>query len=112
MAYIQRNEAGKIIAVFEAPQADNQEYLSLDSPELIEYLVKSSNSEDVLAALSISDITLIRVLDDLINTLIENKVILFTDLPIAAQEKLAGREKIRGHLNNLDNLLNDDDGIL
>jgi len=37
---------------------------------------------------------------------------LFTDLPLAAQEKLANREKIRGHLTTLDNLMSDDEGIL
>ena len=53
-----------------------------------------------------------RVLEDLINTLIDKKVILFTDLPIAAREKLSTREKIRGHLNTLDNLVGDDEGLL
>ena len=62
--------------------------------------------------LSISDVALVRVLEDLINTLIDKKVILFTDLPLAAREKLSTREKIRGHLSNLDNLMSDDEGIL
>jgi hypothetical protein len=52
------------------------------------------------------------VLEDLINTLIDKEVILFTDLPDAAREKLANREKIRGRLSDLDNLMGDDQGIL
>ncbi len=112
MAYVQRDQQGKIIAVFETPQTDAQESVSLDSPELLEYLVNSADGGDARTILSTSDVTLIRVIEDLVNTLIEKKVILFTDLPLAAREKLASREKIRGHLNSLDNLMSDDQGIL
>ncbi|MFC6806295.1 hypothetical protein ACFQE2_11470 [Methylophaga thalassica] len=55
---------------------------------------------------------MIRVLEDLINTLIDKQVILFTDLPIAAREKLANREKVRDQLNSLENLMSDDPGLL
>ncbi|NQY25983.1 MAG: hypothetical protein HRT92_02255 [Piscirickettsiaceae bacterium] len=112
MAYIERNEAGQITAVFESAQNSTQEFLSIDSAELIDYLTQVSSSNDARKVLSTSDITLIRVLEDLINTLIDKKVILFTDLPIAAREKLANREKIRGHLNSLENLMGDDEGLL
>jgi hypothetical protein len=112
MAYIQRDKDGKIIAVFDSPQTQAGESLSHDSPELLAYLVNSKNIEDARTILSTSDGDLIRVLEDLVNTLIDNKVILFTDLPIAAREKLASREKIRGHLHSLDNLMADDHGIL
>ncbi len=112
MAYIERNEKGEITAVFETAQTNAQEFLSLDSPELIDYLTQIASSDDARKVLSTSDIALIRVLEDLINTLIDKKVILFTDLPIAAREKLANREKIRGHLNSLENLMGDDEGLL
>lgn len=112
MAYVQRNQRREIVAVFDSQQADAEEFISLDDPQLIAFLTKSANLSDVHAAFSASDIALIRVLDDLINTLISHKVIMFTDLPAAAREKLANREKIRGHLNNLENLMDDDDEIL
>lgn len=112
MAYIERNENGEIIAVFETAQASAQEFLPIDSAELIDYLTQASSSDDARKVLSTSDLALIRVLEDLINTLINKKVILFTDLPLAAREKLSSREKIRGHLNSLENLLGDDEGLL
>ncbi len=112
MAYVKRDSEGNIIAVFDAPQADAEEYLSINSEELIVFLRDSENAEDARAALSVSDMALIRVLEDLINTLIDKEVILFTDLPAAAREKLANREKIRGQLNSLDDLMGDDQGIL
>ena len=112
MAYIQRDQHGKITAVFESPQPNAQESLLADDPELLDYLVNSANIDHARTILSTSDVDLIRVLEDLVNTLIDQKVILFTDLPLAAREKLANREKIRGHLNSLDNLMGDDQGIL
>lgn len=55
-----------------------------------------------------SDIELIRVLDDLIELLINKKVIKFTDLPNEAQQKLLMRQTLRKKTNHL-NLLDDED---
>jgi hypothetical protein len=112
MAFVKRDEQGNIVAVFDAPQQDAQETLSVNSEELLAFLRESENADHARAALSVSDMALIRVLEDLVNTLIDKEVILFTDLPLAAREKLANREKIRGQLNSLDNLMGDDQGIL
>lgn len=112
MAYVKRDEQGKIIAVFDSPQHDAKEAVSINAEELIAFLSDSESTAHARAALSVSDMELVRVLDDLVNTLIDKNVILFTDLPMAAREKLANREKIRGHLNSLDDLMGDDQGIL
>ncbi|MDC9725860.1 MAG: hypothetical protein PSN44_08110 [Gammaproteobacteria bacterium] len=112
MAYVHRNTLGEIDSISETANEHEQEYLPIDNVELITYLKHSNNSDEIKTALSASDVALIRVLEDLINTLVDQKVILFTDLPLAAREKLSEREKIRGHLTTLDNLMGDDDGIL
>tara|TARA_R110002049_G_scaffold286297_1_gene468017 strand:- start:486 stop:824 length:339 start_codon:yes stop_codon:yes gene_type:complete len=112
MAYINRSTNGEITEVFETQQHAAQEYISLDNAELIEFIQQAGTNHTVKAVLSSSDVALIRVLEDLINTLIDKNVIQFTDLPLVAQGKLANREKIRGHLTSLDNLMADDDGIL
>ncbi|KGM06535.1 hypothetical protein LP43_1757 [Methylophaga thiooxydans] len=112
MAYVQRDQHGNITAVFDSPQQNAQESVSINSEELISFLRDSEDTEHVRVALSSSDMALVRVLEDLVNTLIDKNVILFTDLPMAAREKLSNREKIRGHLNSLDDLMGDDHGIL
>lgn len=112
MAYIQRNAQGEIVAVHETAQSEQDEELSLHSPELLAYLVESNDNDVTKAVLSRSDSELVRVIEDLIHTLIDKKVILLTDLPYAAREKLSSREKIRGQLNSLENLMSDDDGLL
>ncbi len=112
MAYIQRDNMGNIVAIFDEKRSNAQEYLALDNPELIKYITHSAKSDDAKAILAESDLNLIRVIEDLIYTLIDKKVILFTDLPIAAREKLVNREAVRGHLTNLDNLVDDNEGLL
>ena len=112
MAYITRNTIGKIDAVFEAQQSDDQEYISIDDIELIEFIRQSASDTEAKSVLSTSDIELARVIEDLVNTLIDKNVIQFTDLPLAAQSKLSNREKIRGHLTSLDNLMADDEALL
>jgi hypothetical protein len=112
MAYIERDVSGNIIGVHEEPQDNAKEILALDDPELLNYLVESASSDDAKTILNTSDFALIRVLEDLVNTLIDKNIILFTDLPLAAREKLANREKIRSHLNSLDNLISDSEDQL
>ncbi|MCX4193343.1 hypothetical protein [Methylophaga sp. OBS1] len=112
MAYVRRNEEGRIINVYDSPEPGANEYLSIESEELISFLTQTDDADAARVALSMSDMALVRVLEDLINTLIDRGVILFTDLPPAAREKLANREKIRDQLNDLDNLMGDDQGLL
>jgi hypothetical protein len=63
---------------------------------------------DALGRLAESDQALIRVVDDLIDTLIGKDLLRFTDLPEAAQAKLLERRTLRRSVNAL-NLLQDDD---
>lgn len=55
---------------------------------------------DKASALSQSDTSLVRVLEDLIDVLINRGVIQFTDLPEAAQAKLLERRETRASLTN------------
>ena len=64
---------------------------------------------DKTDALSQTDTSLVRVLEDLIDVLITRGVIQFTDLPEAAQAKLLERRETRASLNNRLQLLSADD---
>lgn len=78
--------------------AEYTEYLASTNPEIVEFLHLSQDANATKASLEESDMEFVRVAEDLINTLISQKVILFTDLPEATQEKLLGREKLRQQL--------------
>ncbi|MDO8958202.1 MAG: hypothetical protein Q7U85_00545 [Rhodocyclaceae bacterium] len=67
---------------------------------------------DALERLAGSDQVLVRVLEDLIETLIRKDLIRFTDLPEAAQAKLLERRTLRRSVNALDFFGSDDQKLI
>lgn len=55
------------------------------------------------------DVDFVRVLEDVIELLIDRHVIQFTDLPHAAREKLMRRAELRKRIRSLQTPLQDDD---
>jgi hypothetical protein len=51
MAYVERDEKGEIIAIYESLQENATEFIALDSPELVNYTVQSAKSEDARAVI-------------------------------------------------------------
>lgn len=72
---------------------------------------REDDTSVALEKLAESDQTLIRVVEDLVDTLIAKDLLRFTDLPEAAQAKLLERRSLRRSVNAL-NLLQDDDSKL
>ncbi|MFO7542664.1 MAG: hypothetical protein R6W97_07645 [Thiobacillus sp.] len=97
MPYVKRDEQGRITALSLEP-GDGLEEITSTSPELLEF-VRSAGLEQ--STLQQSDMRLVRVLEDLIDLLIDRDVIRFTDLPLPAQEKLMERRSMRQSLGTL-----------
>ena len=115
MPYVNRDEAGKIISLYQSRISQACQWLEADNSELQNFIKQQepSQEESGLAAkveLSGTDFELIRVIEDVVDLLIEKNLIMFTDLPKSAQQKLGARKKLRQNLDSLDNLINDDDG--
>jgi hypothetical protein len=106
MPYVYRNSDGRIISLSDEAPTVNGEELDLSDPEVLEFLQNAKNE------LSSSDSDTIRVIEDLIDVLIRKKLILLTDLPVPAQQKLTERQRMRNELNVLDNLMVDEEDIL
>jgi hypothetical protein len=83
------------------------ETLEEDDPE-IQRFFKDTNGPGFDAA----DAGFVRVLEDLIDTLILKNVLQHTDLPAAAQKKLLIRKGLRSRIQGALNLLGRDDRIL
>jgi len=85
----------------------------MSTPDPLPGAVSDPDATDVLVnSLTQSDLALVRVLEDLIDTLIEKGLIQFTDLPPAAQAKLLNRRETRAALKDPLRLLPmDDSGI-
>ena len=94
-----------IIGISEQAGSGVDEEVDLANPEVQRYL------EVAMKQLSPSDTETIRVIEDLVDLLIEKKLILLTDLPAAAQKKLSERRQIRGDLGVLGNVIVDEEDI-
>ena len=106
MPYIIRDADGGIIGLSEQGQEDGAEQLPLSHPDVRAFL------ENAREQLSSSDAETIRVIEDLVDVLIQKKLILLTDLPQAAQQKLSKRQSMRSDLHALGDLMVDEDDIL
>lgn len=71
-----------------------------------------NGTADALERLAGSDQGMVRVLEDLIETLIAKNLIRFTDLPEAAQAKLLERRSLRRSVNALQIFRGEDDQAL
>ncbi|GGX90309.1 hypothetical protein GCM10007160_17200 [Litchfieldella qijiaojingensis] len=111
--YIKRDEQGRIELVSKTMTPDCRESLAADSPELLAFLGRDQDRQ--LQELRNSDLEFVRVLEDVIELLMDKGIISFTDLPDAAREKLMVRQSLRRRVNSVDLLGEsdeEDDGVI
>jgi hypothetical protein len=95
MLFVERDAAGAIVALRKGEDGSGKEPVSLLDEEVSSFLGTIEDSEVLSHLLMSSDAAMVRVLDDLIDLLIAKKVILFTELPPVAQEKILVRKQLR-----------------
>lgn len=105
MPFVKRNDEGEVIAVSGDPGPDFAEEVMDDDPLLAQFLQGMGGDAATLEA---SDLDLIRVLEDVVELLVDKGVILFTELPQDAQQKIMRRKHLRARVSNLSNLIDDD----
>jgi len=105
MPFVKRDEQGTVIALSGEPAAGFSEELAADDPAVAAFLGGLDGGGASLAA---SDLDLIRVLEDVVDLLIAKGMILFTELPGDAQQKILRRQQLRARAEGLQNLLDDD----
>ena len=111
--YIKRNAQQQIVAVSQVPTAGFDEaWVELgggsEGEELARFLDGLKAPQQL--TLEQSDLAMARVLEDVIQLLVTQGTIRFTDLPNAAQTKLLSRRELRGQMQGV-NLLDDSDGL-
>lgn len=109
MPYVMRNSTGKIIAVL-SEEVEGAEMVSPNDQELTAFLQTDSPESRAQRELMESDMGLIRVIEDLIDVLIERGTIMFTDFPEPVQKKLLARRGLRKEFSYVDDLFNAEDG--
>lgn len=107
MFHATRNADGSIQALSRQPFPYSQ-VLDEQDPEVLLFL----HARSAEPALNASDAEFVRVIEDLIDTLIQKNVIHHTDLPAAVQKKLMLRKGLRNRMQGSLDLLDNDHGVL
>lgn len=106
MPYVFVDENGNIAAVYAEPVEGAVE-VAPDDPALKAFLAQSGLSDEQREQWIQSDLAMARVLEDLVDVLIEKKVFMFTDLPEGAQKKLLERRGLRKEFTYVEGLFGD-----
>ncbi|MEC5216726.1 hypothetical protein RCH09_001679 [Actimicrobium sp. GrIS 1.19] len=115
MPYIQRDPNGSVIALWRDAPAPDAEHLSVDDPDVQQFLAADAAAEpsDPREVLATLDNAMIRVVEDLVDVLIQKHVIMLTDLPEKAQRKVLARKETRTSLfGDIGDLSSGNDDIL
>lgn len=105
MPFVKRDDTGTIVAVSQFEAAGFGEQVAQDDERLAEFIGDLNAGS---SSLDSSDQDFIRVLEDVVELLINKGVILFTDLPDSAQKKMMQRQRMRSELQDKLNLIGSD----
>ncbi len=108
MPFVRRDESGRLVALYRDQTPDAQEYLPAGHPEVVEFSGEATSALERPDMLH-SDLEMIRVYEDLIDILISKRIVVLTDFPTAAQEKLVRRKRLRSSLSSLTEVLAPED---
>ena len=108
MPFVKRDADGAIIIAMHQPKDDVAEEVPLNDPGLRAYLDRTLIDDIAMREWIESDLGLARVLEDVVDVLIEKGAIRFTDLPGAAQDKLMRRRGLRSRFSYVESLFSAD----
>lgn len=92
MPYIRTDTAGNVISLHREATSEAPEEVAANDPRVLAFLGLPRGKDGEFLSL---DLDLIRVIEDVVDVLIEKNLITFTDLPAAAQEKIFRRRSKR-----------------
>ncbi|MHA7815073.1 MAG: hypothetical protein ACX93N_01230 [Pseudohaliea sp.] len=109
MPFVKRNAEGAIVAASHEAEGDCVEEVSEEELQASGFLDRLAGSRGGEAGqLASSDLELVRVIEDLVDLLVDKGIILFTELPASAQKKVLHRQQLRSRIGGSLDLLGDD----
>ncbi len=99
MFYAERDREGTIVAIRRDPGGEHVDTDPLSEEEIEEFLAGEFGQTSYELLLRAADRNMIRVLDDLIEVLVRKNIIMITDLPDEAREKLGSRREVRRRMH-------------
>ena len=112
MPYIKRDENNQVVALYADPPFEDAEFLASTNDDVMAFLNSNPTDKHSMQFLNSSDYELVRVLEDLIELLVDKNIILFTELPSVAQQKLVRRRGVRQNLAGSSEIMIDENDIL
>jgi hypothetical protein len=103
MPFVKRGDEGRVIAIFRDVAAGAEEYLPPNHTDVLGFLKETTDTDK--PSMLQSDLEMIRVYEDLTDILIGKNIVMLTDFPPAAQEKLIRRKRLRSSLSPITELL-------
>ena len=104
MPFVKRDDEGAILAVVNDDGGQGWEEVPPEDEELAQFLYQNHPDSAKKRELVESDLGLARVMEDLIDLLIEKGTFMFTELPEMAQKKLLARRGLRKEFAYVENL--------
>lgn len=111
MPFIKRDQDGAVVAVFHQPVEEGLEEMAAEHPDLARFLQKTLLDYAVNRHWIESDLSMVRVVEDLVDMLIERKIFLFMDLPEPVQRKFLQRRGLRAEFAYMDTLFGDQESF-
>lgn len=105
MPYVLRSDEGSISAV-SVKAMSGAEFVDDSDPEFLAFISDLRPGEG--DSIDATDLDFVRVLEDLVDLLVAKGVILFTELPESAREKMIFRQRLRSDMAGKLDLLGDD----
>ena len=96
MLYVERDGEGTIIAMHSSPQPNASEEKTVVDEEILDFLSKTVSADSRKLLLSLSDMGIVRLLEDLIDLLIHKNIIYYTELPEQGPGKNPGAQATSG----------------
>jgi hypothetical protein len=109
MPFVMRDGTGQVMAIYREMSAGAEEYLPPSHPA-VQGFVQQNMAQLPLGnvekpAMLQSDLDMIRVYEDLTDILLTKNLVMLTDFPPAAQDKLMRRKRLRSSLSPITELL-------
>ena len=95
MPYVRRNAQGEVASLHRHAEAGTSEYLADDHADVRAFLTGGPSTGSGSEGFARLDADFVRVLEDVIDTLVAKNLINITDLPPEAQAKLFSRKSFR-----------------
>lgn len=99
MPYVLRSPDGQILSLHKEAE-EVAEFLPPDDPQVQAFLNGDNTEAAPAQQFATLDADLVRVLEDLIDALIARNILMVTDLPAQAQQKLFDRKSFRSSMKN------------